>query len=332
MLRRVAAARGLEPKRDVEEIVLRRPALIERLRAHVTRVVPQREIAGEGLFLQMLGVLGPEEDYEKLVYATLDQSMAGMYEPLDQKMYVPDDLSAEALRRTTAHELGHALADQYFGLGKREEWIAGAGDTMVAWSCLAEGDATLASERVVGEAGPVPAEGGSYIERELMAPYMVGTAFVRTLFEHGGWAEVNDAWARDGLTTEQVLHPEKWAAHEPALVVPTPSVDALGASTVVWTDVRGELALRLVLSADAATGWGGDSVVIAKAGSSMAMAWRIRFDDEPHARTAQAAMTQAFSARACHLSRKDRDVLALFGLPRDVCSRWAKAILVPSAP
>ena len=333
LLLHVATARQLTVLHGVPDVVLSRSALIDKLRAHVTRVVPRSEIVGEGLFLRALGVLRPDEDYEQLVYAELDRSMAGMYEPLDQTLYVPGDLSATTLRTSVAHEFAHALADQHFGLAKREAWIAGEGDTMLAQACLAEGDATVTTAEALGTTTSLSDDlTASWVERELVAPYVAGEQFVRALRAHGGWAEVDRAWTQGGLTTEQVLHPDKWRLNEPALVVPIPTIAALGnGATVEWTDVRGELETRLVLSAampleeasQAAAGWGGDEALIARVGDAVAMAWHIRFDDEAHASVAQVAMTSAFGRRACHVSRRSRDLLLLFGAPSKACARWA---------
>jgi hypothetical protein len=335
-LEHASQLRELRALDDVSQVELPRDRLIAKLRAHVERTVPRVEIESEQLFLHTIGVLGASESYEDAVYAALRDAVAGMYEPFDKKMYVPNDLPADVLGASVLHESVHALQDQHFDLGAFEKWLPGQGDTMSARSCLAEGDATSAATDGEGQAHDASLDqaGETYVAREMVAPYVFGTAFVRALRKRGGWAEVNRAWTRTGLTTEQIIHPDKWFADEGALAVPIPTMTALGASGVrVSTDVRGELGLRLVLAsampglaaAQAAEGWGGDALFIGRVGDAPAIAWRLRFDDDAHTQRAFAAMTLALGPRACSLVQKQRDVLAVFA-PEAVCKRWSEEV------
>jgi hypothetical protein len=158
---------------------------------------------------------------------------------------------------------------------------------------------------------------------------------VRSLVVHGGWADVDRAWGRPSLTTEQVLHPDKFWSSEPGLTVPTPSFASLGTVSEVWTDVRGELGLILVLAsavpraaaADAARGWGGDVVAVARTPTVEVLAWRIRYDDEASASRAEGTLETAFAASACSVTRTHADVLVVVGLPHDRCTRLANEII-----
>jgi hypothetical protein len=103
------------------------------------------------------------------------------------------------------------------------------------------------------------------------------------------------------VSTEQVLHVDKWEAHEPPLAVDDPSFAALGAGwTVAEGDTYGELGVRLsfgewVGAAHAsriAAAWGGDRGVLVKNGSAYAFAWRIRYDE------AKSKPVDAYASRA----------------------------------
>ena len=48
----------------------------------------------------------------------------------------------------------------------------------------------------------------------LAAPYIYGTLFVHALRRRGGWDAVNRAWDDPPTTSEQILHVDKWLAHE----------------------------------------------------------------------------------------------------------------------
>jgi hypothetical protein len=124
----------------------------------------------------------------------------------------------------------------------------------------------------------------------LAAPYVDGVVFVHALRRAGGWAAVDGAWASPPTTTEQVLHPDKFAQHEPALDVPTPTVKALGTGwDATNSDTYGELPLRITYAEwtsddDArriASHWGGDRAVLTRNGDQVALAWRVRYDPAP---------------------------------------------------
>jgi hypothetical protein len=126
--------------------------------------------------------------------------------------------------------------------------------------------------------------------KALVAPYTEGTRFVHALRREGGWAKVDEAWRRPPTTTEQLLHPERWAAAEEPLPVPAPSPQWVGeAFRSVDEDTLGELMLRLTaqgwLGEQAATafgrGWGGDRFTLATDGSSWVLLGEVHYDEEP---------------------------------------------------
>jgi len=95
-----------------------------------------------------------------------------------------------------------------------------------------------------------------------------GANFVADLFGENGWETINDAYDNSPITTEQVLHPEKYlASEEPQLTsLPDLSSDMGKGWNQVNSDVMGEFLIRVYLeeyvddaqAADAAAGWGGD--------------------------------------------------------------------------
>ncbi len=339
VLGRMSRARELAIVHDVKRTDVDRAGLVARLEAHVAREVPREEIRAEDAFLKALGAIGPEVDYEREVYAALRNGAAGMYEPFDQTMYVASDLSPSTRETTVAHESVHALQDQHFDLRAFEGYLRGQTDTMLARSCLAEGDAMEATgERPAEQDHDSDGIDDDYIGHELAAPYTFGSAFVRALRDKGGWAEVDRAW-KTNLTTEQILHPEKWTAGEHAETVPTPTFAELGSAfRDPFVDVKGELSLRLVLhmfvdeesAADAASGWAGDTALLVRDGAHTALAWRIRWDDDASAARGCAVLVGAFARRArFSVTRAGRDalLLVLVGGPPDRLARWSKEVL-----
>jgi len=125
-----------------------------------------------------------------------------------------------------------------------------------------------------------------------IAPYTDGLRFVHALRRRGGWAAVDEAWKHPPTTTEQLLHVDKYLAHEPAESIDLPQPPPGAAYRSVYEDVLGEQGVRMAweqwlprsAAAVAASGWAGDRAVLYRASTTSeevgqyALAWRVRFD------------------------------------------------------
>jgi hypothetical protein len=313
MLRQVEVARGIKAQSPVPGAFLSRAELIARVKDHVSRELPPEAIRNEGLSLQLFGFVPTKFDYEAAEYQLLEDQLAGYYEPFDKTMYMARDLDDQEANATLAHELVHALQDQRWDLEARSKYKPGEGDLSAAVSALAEGDATSAMFDVMilraapssgKTAADLPDEafvaqiregvnrgaaaGVPHVMRtSLAAPYIYGTLFVNALRRAGGWEAVDEAWQNSPTTTEQIIHPAKWKAREPAMTVAVPSFVTLGLGwSVADEDSEGELGARIAfeewLTPDAAAavseGWGGDRSVLVTDGPRAAFAWRLRYD------------------------------------------------------
>ncbi|MFO0678218.1 MAG: hypothetical protein U0169_16905 [Polyangiaceae bacterium] len=320
MVKRVEAARGLQAKKEVPGVVLERTDLIGRVRAHVAKEVPPQAITNEGNVLKIFGFVPTSYDYLGGTFKMLESQLAGYYEPADGTMYMAGDLDEDTATATLAHELVHALQDQFWDLKSQSHYEPGKSDASSARSALAEGDATSAMSDVmlalseqggdslalpddrVGDlmmAGVMASDDGApdVMKRGLVAPYIDGMKFVNALRRKGGWRAVDAAWASKPTTTEQILHVDKWLAHEAALPVPVPAPDVLGSGyTAIDTDSLGELGVRLMFeqwmdvptAKVHAANWGGDASVLAGDGDRRALLVRVRYDAAAKDRAAHA--------------------------------------------
>lgn len=314
-LEQVASVRQLVVKSAVRAEVLDRDKLLDRVREHVAKEVPREVIRAQGETLVALGLVPPGFDYEGAIFRLLESQLAGFYEPRAKAMYLAGDLAGEAATATLAHELVHALQDQHWDLGPRLAYEPGRGDEQSALHALAEGDATsammdallsnrglsaldlpnaafsLEMEASVG-AGEEMAEIPRVLRASLVSPYVDGLEFVHALRRQGGWAAVNAAWQSPPVTTEQLLHIEKFHSREPAEMLPAPPPP--GDDWAAWhEDALGEQGLRIVfeewaprrIARVAAAGWGGDRATLfrQKTGDeqSFALLWHLRFDEGP---------------------------------------------------
>ena len=122
--------------------------------------------------------------------------------------------------------------------------------------------------RVLQEMPPV-------LRESLFFPYTAGLNFTQGLYTAGGWGAIDAAFADPPASTEQILHPEKYAAEEEAVQVELPE-DLAGKIGAGWStaleDTLGEFQLKIWLgetakaasvgATDAAAGWGGDRVAV----------------------------------------------------------------------
>jgi hypothetical protein len=328
-LRRISRLRELPAARTVPRSFVPRAALLELVRKHIGREIPRSAIEVEGRVQKLLGLFPTGADYEKVTYALLLDHLAGFYEPADGRMYLANDLDEAETDATLSHELVHALQDQHWKPAARppepDPRDADDDDRQAAIAALAEGEATSVmidatspatsggalaldddalQERVLGGMDSGSNEGASdALRRAIAAPYVDGVRFVNTLRRRGGWALVNRAWSSPPATTEQILHSEKWLAHEPALKLAVPGPPSAGYS-LVQAATYGEQGLLLTFRAwmteaaarQAASAWGGDRLgLYERAGHVAALAWHVRYD------TSSRSRPEAFAIRAFSL-------------------------------
>jgi hypothetical protein len=327
-LARVSRLRGLSSTRPVPGVTLDRDELMAKIKEKALREYPADALRREGEVLELLGFAPTSFDYLGEMMNLLEAQLEGFYEPNDGTMYLAGDLRGKEAQATLAHELVHALQDQNYDLKARSKYQPGKGDETTALACLAEGDATSVMMDYVLEAEHKTAldlpqnavrnlmetgmSGAStqsvphILRSTLIAPYAEGLAFVHALRRKGGFAMVDRAWERPPVTSEQILHVEKWEKGEPALPVSAPTALALGPDfRMVDDDSVGELGAALAFGewlspTDAraiAAGWGGDRSAIYVKGEAVAFGLHLRYDDATAAKPA-ALRPDAFAERA----------------------------------
>ncbi|MGE0454139.1 MAG: hypothetical protein AB7O37_17520 [Vicinamibacteria bacterium] len=215
------------------------------------------------------------------------------------------------------HELRHALQDQYLRIHDALPGdVSDFDDRRLALLSLLEGDATLVMERFLlsrlspGEGSGLPAgaasglaasppeiEGAPPVLRDqLVLPYLAGLDLARDLVARGGLPALRAAWDRPPVSTEQVLHPDKYAAGEAALDVPADPAP-LGARLLI-EGVLGEMLARSLLgdgAPEAATaGWGGDRYRLFDVAGRTLLRWSSRWDSEADAREFEEAALRRF--------------------------------------
>lgn len=285
----VAVVRGLQPTGPVERDLLTPDELRQYVIDDFQENYTQEEAAVDARVLALLGLLEPDFDLWSFYIDLYGEQIAGLYDDENQQMLVICTTSFSGIERLTyVHEYTHTLQDQVFdlddGLGYDEDACDDDSERCAAIQALIEGDATLLQEQwlrtyaseqdlvdllefAASTESPVLDSAPSFIKQDLLFPYMAGRGFVHARYLDGGWAAVDAAYSNPPLSTEQILHPDRYPTDVPVVLEVPDLAVALGAD---WAEIdRGvmgewftQLTLNELLSmdvaAEAAEGWGGD--------------------------------------------------------------------------
>jgi hypothetical protein len=271
---------GAQSRAEIERMVIR----------NLDEETTPAEMHASEVALKKLGLVGADFQYRTFMIKLLSEQVAGYYDPKLQEFFLADWIDLEGQKPVMAHELTHALQDQHFNLRRFEKWPRGDSDAELAAHALIEGDAVLAMNIYMAK-NPLVAlafvramgsdrsnskqfeQAPRALRESLVFPYLEGSEWATQLYKRGGWSAVTRAFKELPESTEQVLHPEKYFAHEPPVKVSLPDVGKLLGPR--WKridyDVNGEWSYYLIIdqflksateSKRAAAGWGGDRYAI----------------------------------------------------------------------
>ncbi len=322
----VLAIRGLETV-DVERTAIDEAELARLTADDFDTDNPEAYVGSIERLYKALGLMPEADSLRDLYLELLASQVAGFYRPDAKRLYVVSRSGAinGADKITFAHEYTHALQDANFDIFQDPEALRDQTDAAMARAALYEGDATLLMLQWAQAGNMTPAEIQDYIAagsdpealailermpgilvQGLLFPYDTGVTWVLPVQTAGDWAGVDALYARPPTTTEQVLHPDKYDAREPAvkIAIPAGAAGRMGAGwTIALEDTWGEFQTRVWLTesgipvadaADAAAGWGGDRVaVMAGPDGAWAVVLDTTWDTEADAEAFRAAAQTA---------------------------------------
>ena len=288
----VADLRGLTALADVPTSLLSRENAEAVLKAVVNHSAVQPELQNQSRALALLGLVRPAYDITRYTLNSFADS-EGFYVPWHKVLYLLGDQVTARERRAYAGELEQALIDQNF---HSDEWGWSPVCQLTQQSCqalraLLKGSALLTAEQWVEKAASkadkqdleeyqppalaLPDDGAPlFVLRDLAFASAQGLAFVKDLYQQGGWEGVNEVLKSPPLSTEQLLDAQKYVEGEkPIELAAMPLTETLGSG---WQSIAnnslGEWRTYLLLSTSvdeaarlsdetarqAAKGWGGD--------------------------------------------------------------------------
>ena len=329
---------GVPRKRPVAARIMNK-AEIEALVLHkLGEDYTEAEIREETIILETLGLVPAGTDLKRLVAELYTEQLGGFYDPGSGAYVMADWIDPALQEAVMAHELVHALQDQYGGIGALQERVRHDDDAVLALMALLEGGATVAMlaymtdtpvERVAAIPGiaatlraaarqsqeqtAVFARAPVFLQAAMLFPYLEGTDFVCRLMATRTFAQILRLVEHPPDTTEQILRPEKYLSSPPENGRPA----ALDESH--WRELGrpagqprrwGQFQLAEFLkrglpetdAAAAARGWGGDTLVLVARGDGRPplVLWLIAWDTAADADRFQAALG-AWSADAPRL-------------------------------
>jgi len=310
----VRAIRGLQEKTPVEPTIVSPDEMTQVLKDSFSEDYPPDQVAADEQLYHGLGLLPKDDKLADLYIDLLSSQVAGLYDPIKKKLYVVSKQGGiGAVEKVYySHEYDHVLQDQNFDLQKMQDGLDDKTDEALARQSLVEGDAYLTmsywlqqnlTPEEIGEViqasndptaqqalNRIPA----IVQAQITFSAIQGTQFVTSMQLGGGWEAVNSGFADPPTSTEQILHPEKYTAHEAPVAVELPAdlAKRMGSGwSTVMSDTMGEHQTAIWLGSgtvaaatDASAGWGGDRITyLSGPNGSWAIAWHTVWDTEEDA-------------------------------------------------
>lgn len=248
--------------------------------------------------MEAFGLIPKGFPIDSFMEDVLTDQIAGLYDPKAKEFYIADWIPVDEQKEVMAHELTHALEDQSFHI---DPWIKAArpnDDGELARDSVSEGSAmaamvdydledmhrsvrdlpdvsALIQASAVGEMDKDPklSKAPIYIRDSLIFPYLAGVTFTQQFLKaHDGWQDLHLIFEHPPVSTQQIMHPEKYLADVQPVAIKLPDWKAAAPSDwkLLEENVMGEFGveelLKQFLGEDAAKltspGWTGDRYAV----------------------------------------------------------------------
>ena len=290
----ISMERGFKVKRPIDKAFVKRKEIETRELRITDALNPPGELDSERKLLFKLGFIPQQYDLSEFLGKAALLSTISVYDPQTKVLYIADSLEdeqEEAILSSLVPNLAYAFLDQHFGVTLEHTRVARNQDASVARWAVVTGDALHAVfdyklgssafnrvkvhdirqffrfllEEQMAEDTPQ-----SLIEISLFSG-VGGFAFMQLYLKWNGWEGADRLYSDLPLSTEQIMHPEKYAGSrdDPTQVTEQTPPDVLSRSWKrIYSNTLGEFMLYLHLKefiSDqqakwAAQGWDGDRV------------------------------------------------------------------------
>lgn len=372
LMKYVSDVRELEFREHVDIRTASRDSMMEELLRGWE--APQR---GEKRTLRAFGLLEGEESVAEVRERWVRNVPGGYFPKSNRIVLIEGKDSNDVENHEIVHELTHALQNQQLGLsslGTLKTRHENNRDLSLAIEALCEGDASYVEYRYLAEgddSGAPYDESGlhrflnpthdnfSFLIKCQDFPYAGGLLFVERGWEEGwgeweeGWKRLNEAYENPPVSTEQILHPEKYFGYFGDRDRPTqlhlPDVGGLLGSEweILDNNNFGEYATGLLLlkhlsgseewenNIRARNGWDGDSYLSYSTSGlehdTVALVWLTMWDTEDNAVQFQTRYEKVLDEKypdAKEVSETENLLLLEVGFNRCLVERRGREVLV----
>jgi hypothetical protein len=281
----------------------------EQVREFVTKQftdsLAMHDIAGQEAAYKRFGMIPDTLKLQPFLTSLLEEQIVGYYDPQTKVLYVVDGSPKDMAGITIAHELIHALQDQYISMDSVQK-IRDDNDRLSAAQAVFEGQAVYeqisimlgGSNIAINLPGgwdrirdmirenkasmPIFAAAPKVIQETLIFPYLSGAEFYRNYKER---KPGNSIYSDMPVSTEQIIHPAAFfvTRDNPTRV----TLGTLSNATKVYENDLGEFETRLFLfqhlndqneAVRGATGWDGDRYAVVNTPQGQGIVWLTVWD------------------------------------------------------
>ncbi len=194
------------------------------------------EIRVEEMVLRRFGFVPPGFNLADNTVDLLTEQAAAFYDYNKKKLFIAETTPSESQDTVLAHELAHALADQSFHLARYIRQGRKSDDGSTARLAVMEGQATWLMNEYVARRSSAPrrdspqaaAPSGNdtadghypvfdseplYLRVTLVFPYIQGMQFQAAVLRRDGQEAYAEVFRHAPVSTQQILHPDKYFAH-----------------------------------------------------------------------------------------------------------------------
>ena len=295
----VEGLRGLPRANDLDRKTLTPEELRQRVMEDFFVDYTEEDVRQDALILNLFGLIDRDYDLYELFVELYSEQIAGFYDDETREMVVVQGKDfAGPERMTYAHEYTHALQDAQYdlndGLKLDDDNCELDSEYCAAVTALVEGDASFTETQWFLEysslkdkqevlqyyqeyTSPIFDNTPAFLQEDLIFPYVKGLEFVTKLYEDGGYAAIDGAFINPPVSTEQIMHPERYPEDQPIKIELDNFTSLLGDG---WEEIdRNTLgewytylmlgkplssgwALEEEMALTAAEGWGGDEYLV----------------------------------------------------------------------
>lgn len=273
---KLAEMTGWTLKRKVPAASISKKQLDKYLRERIAEDTNPEEIRAEELTLRRLGFIAGDFNLKDTLLDVLNEQAAAFYDTRKKRLFVLEKAIEESSlpmqEVVLVHELGHALADQYFSLEKFIKQAGKSDDGHLARMAVMEGQATwlmteYQSQRtgntIVGKpdlismmsrpatlsTGEYPAleKAPRYLQETLLFPYSRGMAFQAAVRDKLGKDAFAEVFRNPPVSTQQILHPQLYFDRHAPEKTEFPTFESSGRWRILAEGTLGELDHQVML-------------------------------------------------------------------------------------